>query len=74
MTMRLRICQLVLIFALCAPAAFGQGCTLCSSNVSAASQAKQAAFRKAIVVMLVPGLGLMVGLITLARKYRPAAR
>ncbi len=66
--MKRRLLQLVLLVALAAPA-IGQ-CALCYESASAASKKGQTAISRAIGVLLIPPLGLMAGLVTLAVRYK----
>ncbi len=66
--MKRRLATLVLLLATALPA-LGQ-CALCYESASAAGQKGQKAITRAIVVLLMPTLGMMVGLVTLAVRYR----
>lgn len=67
--MKLRLAGLVLFLALGAAPALAQ-CALCYESASAASQKGQKAISRAIVVLLLPTLGLMAGLVTIAVRYK----
>ncbi len=66
--MKLRLATLLLLLAVSLPA-FGQ-CMLCYTTASAASKKGQQAITRAIGVLLLPTLGMMVGLVTLAVRYK----
>ncbi len=66
--MKRRLATLALLLAFALPA-FGQ-CALCYESASAASKKGQTAITKAIGVLLLPTLGMMAGLVTLAVRYK----
>ena len=66
--MKQRIATLILLSAAALPA-FGQ-CAMCYESASAASKKGQQAVTRAIGVLLLPTLGMMVGLVTLAVRYK----
>ncbi len=60
----------VFLCGLCAaPAAFSQGCAMCSSYVDASSKAGQRAVNKGVVLLLVPPAGFMSLGLALAYRY-----
>lgn len=61
---------LVLLLALFAAPAYGQGCAMCKANVAAAPQQTQRAFRRAIMALLVPSLGAIAVLGGIVYKHR----
>jgi hypothetical protein len=65
--MRLRC--LLLLGALWAAPAFGQGCAMCYSNAAGTSKEGQKAINRGILVLLVPPLGFMTAGVCLAYKY-----
>ena len=66
--MKCRLATLALLLAAALPA-MGQ-CAMCYESASAASQKGQKAVTRAIGVLLLPTLGMMVGLVTLAVRYK----
>lgn len=67
--MKLRLSVIVVLLALWAMPAFGQGCAMCYSTAAAASKDGQRAINRAILVLLVPPLGFMTAGIGLAFRY-----
>jgi hypothetical protein len=71
--MRLRdavLAALVLLGGLCAvPAAFGQGCAMCSSYVEASSKGGQRAVNKGVLLLLLPAAGFMSVGVAMAYRY-----
>ena len=71
--MKLRIAFLAafaFLLGLCAvPAAFSQGCAMCSSYVDASSKAGQKAVNKGVLLLLVPPAGFMSLGLVLAYRY-----
>ncbi len=68
--MRIRFALLVLAIALLAPAAQGQGCSMCATSAEAAEQQGRSALRRGVVVLLVPPVGIMALLLGAAFRYR----
>lgn len=66
--MKRRLATLVLFLAVALPG-FGQ-CALCYESASAAGKKGQKAISRAIIVLLMPTLGMMAGLVTLAVRYK----
>ncbi len=50
--------------------AFGQGCVMCSTGAHAAGEKAERSLLHGVVVLLVPPVGMMVGLVGLAFYYR----
>jgi ABC-type sulfate transport system permease subunit len=71
--MKLRIAILALLLTLCsvcvAPAAFSQGCAMCSSYVEASSKGGQRAINKAVLLLLIPAAVFMSGGFAMAYRY-----
>jgi len=60
----------MLALALAAPA-FGQGCAMCYSSVAGAANSKGLqAINKAVLILLVPPVGIMGVIVGFAFKYR----
>ena len=66
--MKRRLATFALLLAAALPA-MGQ-CAMCYESASAASKKGQSAITRAVVVLLMPTLGMMVGLVTLAVRYK----
>ena len=66
--MRSRICKLVLLAALSAAPAFGQ-CAMCYTSAKGASNDGQKALTRAVLALLLPPVGIMVGLVGFAFYY-----
>ena len=67
--MKLRWSAAVLLFALWAMPALGQGCAMCYSTAAAASKDGQRAVNRAILVLLIPPLGFMTAGVGFAFRY-----
>ena len=67
--MRPRIYSLMLLLALSAAPAFGQGCVMCYTSAKGASTKSQAAITRGVVTLLLPPIGMMLGLIGFAFRY-----
>ncbi len=67
--MRSRLSMLILLLALSAAPAFGQGCVMCYTSAKGASNNGQAAITRGVVTLLLPPVGLMLGLVGFAFCY-----
>ncbi len=65
--MKLRL--LILAFALWAVPAFGQGCAMCYSSALGANGKGQQALSRAVTVLLIPPVGMMIGLVGAGAIY-----
>ncbi len=61
--MRLRLATLGLLLALWAAPAFGQGCAMCYTSAEGANQRGQLALSHAVMILMVPTLGLIAGFV-----------
>ncbi len=67
--MKRRIYAAVLLVALSALPAFGQGCAMCYSSAKSASTKSQKALSRAVLVLLVPTISLMTGIVGMGYSY-----
>lgn len=67
--MKLRLALILLPLLLWAGPAFGQGCAMCYSSAKAGTKDGLRAINKAVVVLLVPPLGVMTVGLGLAFRY-----
>lgn len=72
--MKLRATVLAALLCLCGlfvavPAAFSQGCAMCSSYVEASSKGGQRAVNKGVLLLLVPAAGVMSVGTAVAYRY-----
>ena len=59
--MKLRLATLALLLAIWAAPAFAQGCSMCATSAEGASQKGQLALSHAVIVLMIPTLGLIAG-------------
>ncbi len=59
--MRLRLATLGLLLTLWAAPAFAQGCSMCYTSAEGASQRGQLALSHAVMILMIPTLGLIAG-------------
>ena len=67
--MKLRLSILIIGLMLWAAPAFGQGCAMCYSSALGASQKGQRAMSRAVTVLLIPPVGMMIGLVGVGALY-----
>ena len=67
--MKLRIAQVALLAALWAAPAFGQGCAMCYSSASGTTLQGKQALSRAVLILLVPPVGLMTFGMAVAYRY-----
>ncbi|HKW31669.1 MAG TPA: hypothetical protein VJN92_01605 [Candidatus Acidoferrum sp.] len=71
--MKTRVAFLALFLSLCfvfvAPAAFSQGCAMCSSYVEASSKGGQRAVNRGVLLLLIPAAVFMSGGMAMAYRY-----
>ena len=67
--MKLRLTMTVLALVLWSAPAWAQ-CSMCGSSAQAADQEGQKALRRGITVMMLPTLGIMIALVSVAYRFR----
>ena len=67
--MKLRVSIPILGLLLWAAPAFGQGCAMCYSSALGASTKGQRAMSRAVTVLLIPPVGMMIGLVGVGAIY-----
>jgi hypothetical protein len=67
--MKLRIAAVALGLALWGAPAFGQGCAMCYSSALGAGTKGQQALSRAVTILLIPPVGMMIGLVGLGALY-----
>jgi hypothetical protein len=66
--MRSRLFRLVLLVALSAAPAFGQ-CAMCYTSAKGASTKGQTAITRGVLTLLLPPIGMMLGIVGFAFRY-----
>ncbi|MGH9580890.1 MAG: hypothetical protein ACRD2R_07850 [Terriglobales bacterium] len=68
--MKRHLAPLALAFALVAPVAHGQGCSMCATSAEATDQQGRRALSRGVMVLLIPPVGIMALLVGAAFRYR----
>ncbi len=66
---RARTFSLLLVLGAWSVPAFAQGCAMCNANARATPKDAQRTLNHAVLVLLIPPLGFMVGGVGLAFRY-----
>ena len=66
---RIRAFALMAVICVFALPAFGQGCAMCNANARATPKEGQQALNRAVLVLLLPPVGIMVVGAVLAFRY-----
>ncbi|HZU41557.1 MAG TPA: hypothetical protein VE994_02715 [Terriglobales bacterium] len=67
--MKLRIATVGLALMMWAAPAFGQGCAMCYSSALGAGTKGQQALSRAVTILLIPPVGMMIGLVGMGALY-----
>jgi hypothetical protein len=66
--MKPHVCGLILLLAMAAAPAFGQ-CAMCYTSAKGASNGGQQAITRGVLTLLLPPIGMMLGLVGFAFRY-----
>jgi hypothetical protein len=67
---KLWLATLVLLVALWAAPAFAQGCAMCYTSAEGASQRGQLALSHAVMILMIPTLGLIAGFVGITVYFK----